>query len=157
LPRRHVCRDGAKWRRQLIEPLDIRHGQQLASQEEVTVISLHEAHGEAERAVLEPGQRLDEKEVVVALAVKRSVVSFRRVLEQACPVGVTRKRLQLVLVHAGGIEAADHASHTRTGDEVDRNAKVAQRKQDADVRTSAGAAAGKCEADRGSLGSLRRS
>ena len=54
---------------------------------------LHEAHGEAERAVLEPGQRLDEKEVVVALAVKCSIVSFRRVVEQARPVGVTRKRL----------------------------------------------------------------
>ena len=80
----------------------------------------------------------------------------RVVVEDVDPVGRADDLLQLRGAVAGRVEAADDRAHGRARDAVDRDPKLLEHLEDADVRSAARAAASEGEADAAGLRAAQR-
>ncbi len=149
LARLDVGRDGAERDAQLVEVRDRGARQRRALEHEAELAAGDQARRQQEPALLEVQAELERDQVleVVFLLPEGLVLAFGSVPEERVPGNRADELFHLVGRVAARVEAADDRAHARAGDVVDRDVKLLEHPDDADVRRAARAAAAERETD----------
>ena len=142
-----VRTDATEWNRQVVEALDVPGRQQQAPEQQVELLTLHDAARQQHAPVAQAELEIEQVAEILLLAPHRHVDALRVVAQDVLPVDRGDDRLDLVGGVADRIEAADDRANARTGDRTDGNALALEHLEHADVRATARTASAEHEAD----------